>query len=217
MKKIFIISIFAALTLSGCSNLDVVGNDSVRAFGEVLTVCIPATNEREWCLSAPDGSADFYWNAESATIRTDAKPFLDAGLDPEKLSGNYGYSAYEDGGKILTVGIAFSGKTVNNASSSATAEYEKIVGNHRDSINYHTSLDHYGVKLGDGNMFEWAKDMKTNGYDNSVQDKDIVFVLNPEPLISAGVDPDKVQGWEYAEVETDNGKVWKFLKPFDLE
>jgi hypothetical protein len=77
------------------------------------------------------------------------------------------------------------------------------------------------VKLGDGNMFEWAKDMNTNGYDDSVQDKDIVFVLNPETLASAGVDPEKVDGWAYAQIPIEeNGKtteVWKLLKPFDLQ
>jgi hypothetical protein len=70
-------------------------------------------------------------------------------------------------------------------------------------------------------MFEWAKDMVANGYDNSVQDKDIVFVLNPEPLIAAGVDPEKVEGWACAQVPIEeNGKtiqVWKLLKSFDLK
>jgi hypothetical protein len=62
--------------------------------------------------------------------------------------------------------------------------------------------------------------MKTNGYDDADQDKDIVFVLNPEPLIAAGVVPENVEGWVYAQVPVEeNGKtedVWKFLKPFDL-
>jgi hypothetical protein len=63
-------------------------------------------------------------------------------------------------------------------------------------------------------MFEWAKDMGTN-------DKDMVFVLNPEPFIAAGVDPGKIAGWAFAKVTVDdeNGKpieVDKILKPFDL-
>jgi hypothetical protein len=62
-------------------------------------------------------------------------------------------------------------------------------------------------------MFEWASDMSTN-------DKDIVFVLNPEPLIAAGVDPNAVEGWTYSAVSVDvDGKpteVYKFLKAFDL-
>ena len=92
--------------------------------------------------------------------------------------------------------------------------YENIVKLKRDSINYHSALDHYGVNLGDGNVFEWAKDLSTN-------DKDIVFVLNPKVFIDAGVDPQKLEGWVFAKVETMdmNGKpieVEKFLKPFDL-
>jgi hypothetical protein len=43
------------------------------------------------------------------------------------------------------------------------------------------------------------------------------FVLNPEPLIAAGVDPEKAEGWIYARVPADDGDVWKFLKVFDLK
>jgi hypothetical protein len=70
-------------------------------------------------------------------------------------------------------------------------------------------------------MFEWAKDFSTNTVTKENQDKDIVFVLNPEPLISAGVDPAKVKGWSYGEVTVDmDGKqteVYKFLKAADLK
>jgi hypothetical protein len=55
----------------------------------------------------------------------------------------------------------------------------------------------------------------------STNDKDIVFVLNPEPFIAAGVDPSKIDGWAFAKVTVDdaNGKpveVDKILKPFNL-
>ncbi len=64
-------------------------------------------------------------------------------------------------------------------------------------------------------MSEWAKDIKTN-------DKDIVFVLNPQHFIDAGVDSTKVAGWVFAKVEIkdDNGKtelVDKLLKPYDFK
>jgi hypothetical protein len=123
---------------------------------------------------------------------------------------------------MLMVGTKLGGdKPSYSGDATALKAYEQIVGKYRDAINYHASLDHYGVLLGDGNLFEWAKDMKTNAYDDSVQDKDIVFVLNPEPLTAAGVAPDNVEGWAYAQVPIDvNGKteqVWKLLKPFDLQ
>ena len=93
--------------------------------------------------------------------------------------------------------------------------FNQIVKTRRDVIGYHEKLDHYGISLGNGNMFEWAKDMSKN-------DKDIVFVLNPQPFIDAGVKPEKVEGWAFAKVEVKdmNGKseeVDKLLKPFDLQ
>ncbi|MDR0586735.1 MAG: hypothetical protein LBG26_05805, partial [Treponema sp.] len=90
----------------------------------------------------------------------------------------------------------------------------QIVNLKREAIGYHMAMDHYGVNLGGGNLFEWAKDMAVN-------DKDMVFVLDPAPLIAAGVDPARVAGWIFDKVTVDdeNGKpvqVDKLLKPFDL-
>jgi hypothetical protein len=81
-------------------------------------------------------------------------------------------------------------------------------------IGYHGAADHFGVNLGGGNLFEWAKDMSKN-------DKDIVCVLNPQPFIDAGVDPAMVEGWLFAKVAVEDEKgrpveVDKFLKPFDI-
>jgi hypothetical protein len=230
----------AAMALTACSglkSLDVVGQGSITSFEEVLKTIPDQVQANEtnvgWALSAPDDSVRFIWSEDYSNaplhdvmLEFDAQPFLDAGLDPEKLPDNYAF--YEGdrmgsaGGKMLMVGTKLgSDKFTYNGSPTAVTAYEQIVNNYRGSINFHTSLDHYGVKLGDGNMFEWAKDMETNGYDHSDQDKDIVFVLNPQPLIEAGVDPEKIEGWAYAQVTVDeHGKeeqVWKLLKPFNLK
>ncbi len=62
--------------------------------------------------------------------------------------------------------------------------------------------------------------METNGYDNTVQDKDIVFALNPAPLVAAGADPEKIDGWLHAQVPVMTGGTtgleWNLLKPFNL-
>jgi len=159
-------------------------------------------------------------------LELDAKPFLDAGLDPNKLPENYFYYQGEMMGDMsndmLMVGTKLGNDRLSyRGSPTPLAAYEQIVEKYRSSINYHTSLDHYGVKLGDGNMFEWAKDLSTNSSTGENQDKDIVFVLNPEPLAAAGVDPEKVEGWVYAQVPVEeNGQttnVWKLLKPFNLK
>lgn len=241
MKRIKLIAAVAAMlilavTLAARSSLDVVGKHSITAFDEILKTIPDKVQADElnagWSLSAPDDSVRFIWSEDyskaplhDVMLEFDAQPFLNAGLDPEKLPDNYAFYEGEAmggmGSEMLMVGTKLGGNDKVSGTATALSAYELIVNKYRSSVNYHTSLDHYGVKLGDGNMFEWAKDMKTNGYDDSDQDKDIVFVLNPEPLIASGVDPEKVDGWAYAQVQVDeNGKteqVWKLLKPFNLK
>ena len=215
------------LYAGGLKGLDVVGQHSIISFDTVLKTIPDKVTADEinngWSLVSPDNSVRFIWSEDysqsplhDVMLEMDARPFIEAGLDTSKLPENY--TTIED---ILVVGIKLGVNEKVSGISSAIASYKLIVQNYRESINYHTSLDHYGVMLGDGNMFEWAKNMTTNGYDKSNQDKDIVFVLNPAPLITAGVDPEKVDGWVYAQVPIEeNGKpilVWKFLKPFDLK
>lgn len=209
------------LTAGSCGKLDVVGTESVKSFDKVLRQIPQAVSADEvnggWSLAAPDGSARFIWSknyAESplhdVMLEFDAAPFIAAGLAPEKLPANFAFY----GGKLM-VGTKLGGETLKYQGEAAPlASYEQIVRLKRGAIGYHGALDHYGVNLGDGNMFEWAKDMDTN-------DKDIVFVLNPAPFIAAGAGPAGIAGWTFAKVTVDdeNGKpiqVDKFLKPFDL-
>jgi hypothetical protein len=217
---------FAALTALlflplSCGKLDVVGKDSVRAF-ETLLQTIPggaAADEQNggWALSAPDNSAQFIWSKNfresplyDALIVFDSGPFIAAGLDPAKLPETI--TVVEDkiilGTKLGDEELRYRGEP------SPIASYEQIVNLKRASIGYHGALDHYGVNLGGGNLFEWAKDMDKN-------DKDMVFILDPEPFIRAGTDPGNVAGWVFAKVLVDdeNGRpveVDKLLKPFDL-
>lgn len=225
---VVVAAILAVVKNSVGGNLDVVGKESVTSFEKVLKVIPDQVTADEmnggWSLTAPDGSVRFIWSQDYSSsplhdvmLELDAKPFLDAGLDTSKLPENY--AAYDD---MLMVGSKLGNdKLTYQGEPTALAAYEQIVSKYRSSINYHTALDHYGVKLGGGNMFEWAKNMDTNTVTKENQDKDIVFVLNPEPLIAAGVDPEKVEGWAYAEVPVEeNGKnvnVYKFLKPFNLQ
>jgi hypothetical protein len=213
--------VFTAFSCGGVSSLDVVGKASISSFDKILQTVPVSKDDMNggWALRAPDGSSKFIWSknfAESplhdVMIVFQAKPFLDAGLDPDKLPEGYAY--IEDTG-MLMVGTKLGNETLKYAGEATPlASYEQIVKIKRNSIGYHGALDHYGVNLGGGNLFEWAKDMGTN-------EKDMVFVLNPAPLIAAGVDPNNIEGWAFAKVTVDdeNGKpivVDKILKPFDL-
>jgi hypothetical protein len=172
-----------------------------------------------WWLSAPDSSVRFFWSQSFAKTPMhdvmfvfDAAPFIAAGLDVSKLPKTVIF--YDD--NMLMVGKKFGNEElIYDGHVTPLTSYGHIVKLKRGEIGYHGALDHYGINLGDGNLFEWAKDLKTN-------DKDIVFVLEPEPFIKAGVDPNKIDGWLFTKVTVDdkNGKpiqVDKILKPFNLQ
>lgn len=192
--------------------LDVIGKGSLSAFEALLQAApMEEAGAGAWALAAPDGSARFQWKvdwsgAQDAALSFDAAPFLAAGLDPAKLPDTYAYD-----GETLVVGRDLG----SNARQPATAleAYAQIVKLAPDAIGYHSDMDHYGVNLGNGNLFEWAKDMAGN-------DKDMVFALDPAALIAAGVDPNAVEGWVFAKVPMHEGgktvEVDKLLKPFNV-
>jgi len=219
--KIF--TLFAIFAITACSKLDVVGNDSIRAFNDLLQSAPQLLEEDEtaWYIIAPDldNPVGFIWSknfAESpiydVMLEFDASPFIAAGLDPSRLPDNF--ILLDD--TYIAVGTKLGNEKLSyNGEATPLASYEQIVKLKRASIGYHMQMDHYGINLGNGNMFEWAKNLATN-------DKDIVFVLDPAPFIAAGTDPAKIEGWTFAKVTVDdaNGKpvqVDKILKPFNLK
>ncbi len=223
MKKRLILSLLICIVLYGitaCGKLDVIGDQSEKSFEAVVNAMQEDVSVDDtfggWSIMSPDGEARFVWTKDfsitttDAMLELDAQPFIDAGLDISKLP-----QEMVSGDKIIVGTDLGDEKVTYVGDASPLDSYKKLVKNYRDSITYHTALDHYGVALGNGNMFEWAKDMKTN-------DKDIVFVLNPQPFLDAGVDPTKLETWVFAKVETmdergNDIEVDKILKPFDVE
>ena len=224
-----------ALAIVGCANTDVVGKVAKTSFKAILDASkdnVSFSNEDEsWVLTSSVGdevlfSTNFARNAASAggmadmekpdvEFTFDAAPFVAAGLDIAKLPKVDGIQYQIEEGRFMLHFELGNDAFSADAAKSFEATFAEIVRTQRSKIGYHEELDHYGIGLGDGNMFEWAKDMSKN-------DKDIVWVLNPAPFIAAGVDPAKIEGWVFAKVETkdDKGKtifVDKLLKPFDLK
>ncbi|MCX7709132.1 MAG: hypothetical protein N2484_04715 [Clostridia bacterium] len=214
------LSLTTVLAFSACQATDVVGKVASTSFEAILNKIpdkVKADNANNgWELTSPTGER-FVWSKDfsaagkpDAMLEFDAKPFVNAGLDLNKLPKDM-----VAGSKIVYKAEFGQDKFTYKGEPKPIDSFNQIVKTHRDVIGYHEKLDHYGIALGNGNMFEWAKDMNTN-------DKDIVFVLNPQPFIDAGVKPDKVEGWAFAKVEVKDksGKpeqIDKFLKPFDLK
>lgn len=234
-KGLFVIGAVALATaFAGCGATDIVAKFANASFASVIAASGDrvawSDEDSSWGLSSPGGdrvlfSPDFSRNGTTDGMSDmdkpdiefifDAAPFIEAGLDIAKLPRPDGVQYEIEDGRFMLHFELGSGKFADGAQKSLEATFAEIVRTERSRIGYHEKLDHYGIKLGDGNMLEWAKDMAKN-------DKDLVFVLNPAPFIAAGVDPAKIRGWIFAKVETrdDAGKtvfVDKLLKPFDLQ
>ena len=217
MKKTISIALALALVailLTGCAATDVILKYSpasldtiVEKFPAIMTDS--AKTDHYFNLSV-DGettlkvSRDFsLTGAEDVVIQTPLKPFLDAGLDPAKLGA--GYRA-DDTSLYL---VADFGAGTGAQSTVTNALFESVKAD-RSVLTYHADLDHYGIKLPAG-KFEWAKD-------ESVNDKDIVFVIAAQPLADLGVDVQNVDGWVFKTMKDDAGKDFDvLLKPFSLE
>ena len=223
MKKAIILLPFVFVCAVSCAKLDTIGHYSVRAFNTILSDAPQLITQDEpnggWSLAAPDNGARFIWSRNFAAsplfdmmLELDAAPFIAAGLDPARLPDNFSFNSESNllivGTKLGTEQLQYKGEVTPLAS------YVQIVRLKPQAIGYHSAMDHYGVDIGNGNMFEWAHDATAN-------DKDIVFVLNPEPFIAAGTDPDRIEGWIFTKVPVHDEKgrlvqVDKILKPFDI-
>lgn len=228
-------AVILALVVSGCASTDVVGKVAKTSFKAVLDASndkVSFSKEDEsWVLTSPAGDEvlfadNFARNAASAggmadmekpdvEFTFDAAPFVAAGLDVAKLPMVDGIKYQIEDGRFMLHFELGNDIFSADAAKSFEATFAEIVRTQRSRIGYHEKLDHYGISLGNGNMFEWAKDLSKN-------DKDIVWVLNPAPFIAAGVDPAKIEGWVFAKVESkdDSGKTIvqdKLLKPFNLK
>jgi len=217
--NLFFMVIILVLSFSSCQATDIVGNAAIDSFNEVLNA-IPDSVTKDtitngWSLTAPDGSIKFLWgpnDTDNTMFIFDSKPFIDAGLDVNKLLGE---NIDVDGDKIVINKLSGLMESLDEENGKAISYFKNIVRLSRSQINYHADMDHFGVSLYNGNVFEFAKDMTKN-------DKDIVFILNPQVFIDAGVDPEKVDGWVYDKIKAmeSNGRtyeVYKFLKPFNLK
>ena len=221
MKKLMILAVVLIAILAGCTAQPVeekpvvetpveAVNPSVVSF-EALSQSIEWKSEGDtFLIDAPDQSvslsiAQSFTSENDVVMSVDAAPFVAAGLDVSKLPEGF----YVDG--RLNYVTSIEGTTTY---TNVTEAFADILSIQADLVGYHAALDHYGLSLQDGNVFEWAADVNTN-------DKDIVFVLNPQTLIDAGTNVEAVEAWIFAEVEIMQADgtmkmVPKLLKPFDL-
>lgn len=204
----------AAFGAASCARTDVVARFASSSFAEAAKASGARYDAAAAAWVFESAAGDRFLLSAAPAFSLDAAPFLAAGLVPEKLAAADGVSyAIEDGRLVLRFELGVSALPAS-ARESAAETFAAILKARRDLVGYHAQLDHYGIALGGGNMFEWAKDLSKN-------DKDLVWVLEPGPLAAAGADPDKIGGWLHGTVEMMEGarkfQVKKLLRPFDLK
>lgn len=217
-----LLTLGVSLILASCAGTDIVASTAVESFEAMVTTDAVRVDEdaalNAWSVQGTDDTIFYLGKSSDGELDTaidlDAAPFLKAGLIPEQLPENV-FLYDENSQRLRIIGELGQDPLKGQTGSDITGTFKQWVETYRDAIGYHSALDHYGMDMGSGNMVEWAKNLETN-------DKDLVFVLNPEPFISAGVNPQQLEGWIFAEVETmdKTGKtvmVEKFLNPMDLK
>ncbi|MCX6083817.1 MAG: hypothetical protein NT102_02480 [Caldiserica bacterium] len=151
-----------------------------------------------WVLTSPGGETltfggDTAAGSNELVVTFDARPFLAAGLDPSLLPEGARVEGDDASARVVMRYDKGTGSFSDGADSQPVQALQDLIRNHRMMLGYHAALGHFGLALGGGNMLEWAQDQHAN-------DKDLVFVLNPQPFADAGVDVANVQGWVLADV-----------------
>lgn len=182
MKKKPLFLIIAAMTfaLSACSQTDLVAQKAIESFNE-LTFHIEqniVSGEDGYHIISPDQTETLLLG-ENISLLIDAKPFTDAGLKLDELP---------DSIKVVDNQLIISSKYQKSIDSSLSAAFEDCIWSNRKQLSYHTNHDIFELSIDGGHSFKWAKEIENS-------EKDMVFSLDPEPFIQAGLDTDKLEGW----------------------
>lgn len=196
-------------------------NNAAKAFSLIVDA-IPDmieddTSHNGWTLKMMSDDIRFIWSKDSSksllydvAIAFDIQPFIDSDIHVNKLTSNYSIHNNE-----LIVGLNY-GKNIFSYEDEVTplTSMEKIIENYSDKISFDSDSNQYSIDLGNGNLFIWSQDIYNS-------ENDVMFVLNPEPLIKAGVNIEKVEGWDYSSlsdyIKSKDSDSKKFIKAFNIK
>lgn len=156
---------------------------------------LPTGEKLEW---TKDTSANV---ADIALVML-ADPFINAGLDVKKLDENewlYKPAAKEEGQDLpnrLVKPYNISDK--KQKSSGSEDAIRRIIRQKPELVKYDSESKKYSISLGKGFEAQWTEEIGATS-------SDIVFVLNAEPLIKAGLETNKLQGsyWTFKPAKGD--------------
>ncbi len=206
MKKgnILLLSL-AILLLTGCEHTDVVGRYAAESLTELEEKGFLIQSGGTMTIAADEGKATLHIGQETIRMSFAAEPFLQAGLDRSNLP--QGILLVDDNT------LAVEAESVGFYGSDFAMTAREFIFQNRDRLSFHHSMGHFSLSLGNKNGFEWAQRPESN-------DEDLVFVLDPQPFIEAGVDVERIAGWDCKDVQQmDGAKKYsekKLLLSFDI-
>ena len=188
-----VIVIASAIMLSANPKLDVVANYAVESFKSLgEEIGLSGGNERIYDVYSPDGTEVFSYG-ESVMLTIDTGWFVKAGFDPDKFGGE---AAVGDSRFTITSNHVEGVDMANENDIFDT--FENVLRSNRHALEYHMDHDLFELHLGGGNAYRWAKDWRANT-------RGMTFVLNPQPLIEAGLEAENLEGWTFASINMMHG------------
>jgi hypothetical protein len=216
-KKIVTLLVSSAIlaAFTGCSRPvtgDKEADNALFAFNKIVKAYPDKKRFHEalkhWGFELPTGEK-FEWSKDMSANKADfamvmlADPLVEAGLDISKLDENewlYEPAAKDDKGNDLPNRLIkpYNVSDKKQSSNGSEDSMRRLLKADTDNVKYHKDVQHFGLSLGEGNQVQWTEKLGTNN-------ADMIFVLNVEPLIEAGIDINKLEdsGWVFKEA-SDN-------------
>jgi hypothetical protein len=228
----FIVSIMA-LVLAGCQRPvtgDKTADKGLKAINEIVKAYPEKKgyhNElKHWGFALPSGEK-FEWSKDMSANKADfamvmlADPLVEAGLDINKLDKNewlYEPAAKDSSGNDLPNRLIrpYNVSDKKQTSNGSEDSMRRLLKEDPSIIKYHEAQNHFRLLLGNGNEVQWTEELGKN-------DADMIFVLNAEPLVKAGLDVNKLEGsgWVFREASSDNMGMGEspdqIVKLFDIK
>lgn len=235
IKKIILttLAVVLAVAASGCQRSktgDVNSDNALKSFSAILKEYPSQKGYHEalnhWGFKLPTGEK-FEWSSDMSANKADfavvmlADPFIEAGLDIEKLDKNewlYEPAGKDDMGENLPNRLIKPYNVSDNKVNTDGSEdsLKKLLKEDNSLIKYHEDQKHYRLLLGDGNEVQWTQELGLN-------DADMIFVIKAQPLIDAGLDVEKLEGsgWTFREASNDETGMGEnpdqLVKIFDIK
>lgn len=177
---------------------------------------------QHWGFEVQPGEK-FEWSKDMSANKADfamvmlAEPLIRAGLDVEKLDSNVWL--YEKAGTdsmgMVKPDLLILPYNVNDTKLSTETSQDslKVLLEAADkNLMYHSDMKHFVLNLGKTNEVIWTEQLGLN-------ETDMAFVLEAEPLVAAGLDITKLEGtgWSFKKADTAAKTPDQIIKTFDLK